>query len=134
MLVCRFPSVFGLDLEVLCAIRVTLHPHEHFSPFLELMVLEDVSPHSGVSFHGGLPLQVMSTHLPHDVLSGWKRAGAVCRNDRRCGKQKQSGEKEVIFHNQNSKTNFPRYSRQDELKNPPNLALERLFCTSRGSK
>src|SRR5260370_41903024 len=33
-----------------------------------------------------------------------------------------------------SKTNFPRYSRQDELKNSPNLALVRLFCTSRGLK
>src|ERR1700747_2247687 len=39
-----------------------------------------------------------------------------------------------MFHRQNSKTNLPRYSRHDELKNPPNLALATLFCTSRGSK
>src|SRR6267154_1131211 len=39
-----------------------------------------------------------------------------------------------MFHRQNSKTNLPRYSRHDELKNPPNLSLTMLFCTSRGLK
>src|SRR5882757_6302376 len=33
-----------------------------------------------------------------------------------------------MFHRQNSKTNLPRYSRHDELKNPPNLSLATLFC------
>src|SRR5580704_4447286 len=133
VLVRCFPAFFRHDLEMFCAVRVALHLHEHLRAFVEMLIIEDVPPHSGVSLNGDLALQVPKTHPCDNFLSSRERRGFVRRSGRR-RKQKQSSQQEIMFHRQNSKTNLPRYSRHDELKNPPNLALARLFCTSRGSK
>src|SRR5580704_15068136 len=116
-----------------CAVRVAVHLHEHLRAFVEMLIIEDVPPHSGVSLNGDLALQVPKTHPCDNFLSSRERRGFVRRSGRR-RKQKQSSQQEIMFHRQNSKTNLPRYSRHDELKNPPNLALARLFWTSRGLK
>src|SRR5580704_9917377 len=133
VLVRCFPAFFRHDLEMFCAVRVAVHLHEHLRAFVEMLIIEDVPPHSGISLNGDLALQVPKTHPCDDFLSSRERRIFVRRSGR-CRKQQQSSKQEMIFHCQNSKTNFARYSRHDELKNPPNLALVRLFCTSRGSK
>ena len=134
VLVRRFPSVFGNDVEMLCAVLVALNLHEHFSAFVKFLVLEDVSPHPGVALDGSLSRQIMSGHPGHDFLGRRLSLATVRRNDGRGRKQEQSSQQELIFHRQNSMTNLPRYSRQELLKNSPNLTLAKLFCTSRGSK
>ena len=51
VLVRCFPSVFRNDLEILCSVAAALYLHEHFGAFVEMLVLEDVSPHTCVSLN-----------------------------------------------------------------------------------
>jgi hypothetical protein len=63
------------------AVTGTLHLNEHFGAFVEMLVLEHVPPHSGISLHGNLPLQVTRAHSGHDFLSRRKRPGIIRCND-----------------------------------------------------
>jgi len=97
MLVRCFPAFFQHDLEMFCAVRVALHLHEHLRAFVEMLIIEDVPPHSGVSLNGDLALQVSRTHPCDDFLSSRDRRGFVRRSGSR-RKQKQSSKQEAISH------------------------------------
>src|SRR5215470_2015510 len=119
---------------MLCAVAVASDLDEHFGAFIELVILENISPHTSVAVDGRLPRQIMGGQPVHDFRSRQRRFRTVRRNCRISREKKQSRKHQAIFHFQNSKTNLPRYSRQEELKNSPNLTLARLFWTSRGLK
>jgi hypothetical protein len=74
-----------------------LHLHEHLRAFVEMLIIEDVPPHSGVSLNGDLPQQIARTHPNDDFRGGWERRGLVRGSGRR-RKQQQSGKQEMIFH------------------------------------
>ncbi len=67
---------------MLGAVTVALHLNEHFGAFVEMLVLEYVPPHSGISLHGNSPLEVTRAHSGHDFLSRRKRSGIIRCNGR----------------------------------------------------
>jgi hypothetical protein len=97
VLVRRFPAFFRHDLEMLCAVRVTLHLNEHLRAFVQMLIIEDVPPHANVSLNGDLSLEIARTHAGHDFRGSWERWGFIRRSDRR-RKQKQSSKQEAISH------------------------------------
>ena len=58
MFVRCFPTVLRNNLEMFCAVLVALHLHEHLGAFMEMLIVEDISPHARVPLNGALPLKV----------------------------------------------------------------------------
>src|SRR6185369_7101518 len=121
------PSLLGENLEMLGAIGVAVHAHEHFSALIHAIVFKNVTAYPRIALGQYLAVRIALNHPLDNFAGGGQRS--ILGRGKRCGrKEKQNdGQQNVMFHDQNSSTNFPRYSRQAELKNPSNRALARLF-------
>src|SRR5215467_7369292 len=63
----RFPSLLGEDLEMLGAVRVAAHAHHHLGALMHAVILENIAAHPGIALGQGLPLRILLDHPLHDL-------------------------------------------------------------------
>src|SRR5215467_1415383 len=113
------------------SVRIAVDAYEHFGALIQLRVFKYIAPVSVVSALQLLSLAVAVQHSRDDVIGAEDR-GLLRLTWGYRTQRKQQDKDALNSHDQNSMTNFPRYSRHELLKKPPNLALSSMVCTSRG--